>query len=126
MDPLTIVSLVGTIVQFVDFGGRIISKTYELYNSAEGASEENSDALITTSHLSSYLDQLATPIGPQVNALSNHEQKVEDLRRRCHLLAQELSTKIESLTVVGTGGKRFFKSIAAVGKGLWGSRSSKL
>ncbi|KAL9606948.1 MAG: hypothetical protein Q9167_008086, partial [Letrouitia subvulpina] len=41
LDPLTALSLASAIVQFVDFGIKIISETQEIYQSASGATQEN-------------------------------------------------------------------------------------
>ena len=51
MEPLTIIRLVGNIVQFVDFSGKLISKSTELYRSGEGALAENIDTETATTHL---------------------------------------------------------------------------
>jgi hypothetical protein len=40
-DPITAVSLIGTILQLVDFGSRLVSKSTELYRSADGALKQN-------------------------------------------------------------------------------------
>lgn len=37
MDPLTALSLAGNIIQFVDFGGRLLGGAGEIYHSAEGS-----------------------------------------------------------------------------------------
>ena len=41
LDPLSAVSLAATVVQFVDFSSKIVSKGYHLYTSAGGALPEN-------------------------------------------------------------------------------------
>jgi riboflavin synthase alpha subunit len=40
LDPLTGISLTGNVVQFVDFSGKIISKTRELTRSSHGTTHE--------------------------------------------------------------------------------------
>ena len=51
MDPLTIVSLVANIGQFVDFTGKLISKSVEIYGSAEGVLVENTEIEATVNDL---------------------------------------------------------------------------
>jgi hypothetical protein len=41
LDPMSAVSLAATIVQFVDFSSKIVSKGYHLYKSADGVLPEN-------------------------------------------------------------------------------------
>jgi hypothetical protein len=41
MDPLTALSVAGNAVQFVDFGSKILFKSYKLYKSQDGVLMEN-------------------------------------------------------------------------------------
>lgn len=41
MDPLTALGLASNIVQFVDFASKLISQSHEIYQSADGALEDN-------------------------------------------------------------------------------------
>ena len=41
METLTAVSLAGSVVQFLDFGSKLLSKGRKIYNSADGALQEN-------------------------------------------------------------------------------------
>jgi len=66
METLTIIGLVGNIVQFVDFSGKLISKSTEIYRSSEGALAENIDTEKATNSrilLNSRLTQEATVTG---------------------------------------------------------------
>lgn len=68
MDPLTIIGLVGNIVQLVDFSGKLISKSTELYQSSEGALAENIYTETVTNHLdllNNKLKNARTPTLPQ-------------------------------------------------------------
>jgi hypothetical protein len=51
METLAIIGLVGNVVQFVDFSGKLISKSTELYRSSEGALAEHIDIETATNHL---------------------------------------------------------------------------
>jgi Fibronectin type III-like domain len=51
METLAIVGLIGNVVQFVDFSGKLIAKSTELYRSSEGALAENIDVETATNHL---------------------------------------------------------------------------
>jgi hypothetical protein len=66
METLAIIGLVGNIVQFVVFSGKLISKSTELYRSSEGALAEHIDIETVTSHLvllNSKLKDAATTSG---------------------------------------------------------------
>jgi len=51
METLAIISLVGNVVQFVDFSGKLIAKSTELYRSHEGALAENINVETATNYL---------------------------------------------------------------------------
>jgi molecular chaperone GrpE (heat shock protein) len=58
MDPITAVSLVGTIVQLVDFSIKVVSKSTELYRSGRGVLTENTQIETATKDLSKLNAQL--------------------------------------------------------------------
>jgi hypothetical protein len=51
MDPLTAVSLAGTILQFIDFSSKLVAGTYEIDRSVSGATAENEDITTVISDL---------------------------------------------------------------------------
>ena len=53
MDPLSALSVAGTIVQFIDFGSKLLSRASEVYNSASGLTAESADLLAVTKDLKS-------------------------------------------------------------------------
>jgi hypothetical protein len=66
MDPITIVGLASGIAQLVDFGGKVLSKSLELYGSGKGALDENIDIETTCSDLvklNTQLDQFSQDPG---------------------------------------------------------------
>jgi len=72
MDPITIVSVLGTVVQFVDFSSKVLSKSAEIYRSGKGALTENADIETTAADLSKLNTRLkqSTSIGdPDLQAL---------------------------------------------------------
>ena len=50
MEALAIIGLIENVIQFVDFGGELIAKSTELYQSSEGALVENIDVETATNH----------------------------------------------------------------------------
>jgi hypothetical protein len=51
MDPLSALSIAATVVQFVDFGMRVVSKGNQIYRSGDGSLDENRDLEIVTNDL---------------------------------------------------------------------------
>ena len=51
MEVLAAIGLVGNITQFVDFGGKLISESIQLYRSYDGAPAENTDIETAAKHL---------------------------------------------------------------------------
>ena len=51
METLAVIGLVGNIVQFVDFGSKLISKSVQLYQSSDGVLTENINTETATNHL---------------------------------------------------------------------------
>jgi hypothetical protein len=60
LDPLTAVGLVGNMVQFIDFGCKIVSNTTKMYRSADSLLKENADLEIVTNDLISINTILTT------------------------------------------------------------------
>ncbi|KAL8720956.1 MAG: hypothetical protein Q9181_007810 [Wetmoreana brouardii] len=62
MESLAALGLASNILQFLDFGGKLISGTLELYHTVDGATSSNS----VLEHLSKDLDHLYTGLLPAV------------------------------------------------------------
>jgi hypothetical protein len=58
MDPLTALSLVGNIIQFVDFGSRLLSTTKALYKSPLGSLAVHNELELVTTDLSILVTKL--------------------------------------------------------------------
>ena len=111
MDPLTIISLVGNIVQFVDFSGKLISKSTKLYQSSEGALAENIDTETATNHLvllNNKLKNAATTTG---------DGALERLYKSYGAAADELLAALDKVKVKGKQDK--WKSIRKALRSVW-------
>src|SRR5438046_1375051 len=51
METLAVIGLIGNIVQFIDFSGKLISNSSQLYKSSKGALPDNIDTETATNHL---------------------------------------------------------------------------
>jgi hypothetical protein len=111
MEALAIIGLVGNIVQFVDFGGKLISKSTELYRSSEGALAENIDTETATNHLvllNSKLKNAATATG---------DSPLENLCKSCNTAAEKLLAALDKVKVKGE--QRKWKSVRKALKSVW-------
>jgi hypothetical protein len=99
MDPLTIIGLVGNIIQLVDFSGKLIPKSTELYQSGEGALAENINTETATNHLvllNSKLKNAASTTG---------DSALERLCKSCGTAADELLAALDNVKVKGKQAK---------------------
>jgi urease accessory protein UreF len=111
METLAIIGIVGNIVQFVDFTGKLISKSTELYRSSEGALAENIDTKTATNHLvllNSKLQNAATTAG---------DSALESLCKSCGTAADELLAALDKVKVKGKQDK--WKSIRKALRSVW-------
>lgn len=111
METLTIIGLVGNIVQFVDFSGKLVSKSAELYRSSEGALAENSDIETAINHLillNNKLKDTATTTG---------DSALQNLCKSCSTTADQLLAVLDKVKVKGKQDK--WKSIRKALRSVW-------
>ena len=99
LDPLSAVSLAAAILQFVDFGSKILVSGYEIYHSAQGATEENVDLEYLTKRIYEFQDQLSTPPTP----LTRSAQQLQKLAQECSYIAGDLLVLLDKLKVKEKG-----------------------
>jgi hypothetical protein len=110
MDPITIVGLVGTVVQFVDFSSKIVSKSTELYRSGTDALAENADIEITTKDLLKLNTRLkqSIPVG---------DTGFQTLCQSCCGVGDELIAALSKVKVDGKGRK--WQSLRKAIRSIW-------
>lgn len=111
MDPLSVVGLVGNIVQFVDFTGKLISTSVFLYHSGKGALPENTDIETATKHLvllNTKLKDAATSTG---------SRELQRLCTSCGDVADELLAALDKVKVKDEPGK--WKSVQKALRSVW-------
>jgi hypothetical protein len=126
MDPLTALSVAGTIIQFVDFGSKLLSGTVELYRSSHGRLEIHQELELVTSNLKSVAIKIRRaspfPEGEVRRPLSEEDQRQEDsIHAICDeatRIADELVGKLASLKIKGEK-NRVWESFKAVIKAAW-------
>ncbi|KAE9371246.1 hypothetical protein N431DRAFT_558808 [Stipitochalara longipes BDJ] len=121
LDPLTTISLAGNVVQFVDFSGKIISKTRELIKSSHGSTQDAYDAEIVVRDLSRLSEKLKDGVrAAGAVARTDDDKALEDLCNGCIALSGRMIQRLEKLKVrEGTGKRRAF--LYAL-KGVWSQK----
>jgi hypothetical protein len=126
MDPLTALSLTGTIVQFVDFGSKLLVECHQLYKSKSGSLTANDELSLATEDLRMVVDKLqqSSPeahFSPLNSSTSEEPERLVTFPRICaesKLLAQELLERLENLKTTKTEG-RLWRSLQQVLRISW-------
>lgn len=100
MDPISALSLSAAILQFVDFGSKIIVTTYRTYRSADGTTQENLNLAELTTTLHGLQARLATPRIPSREQEHDADRNALELQAaRCRDIAAELLQLLDDLKV---------------------------
>lgn len=94
--------LASNIVQFLEFGGRLISSTFELYGAAEGALSSNRALEEVSTDLKQLCDGMLPSVpSSNVPAMTESEAALLPLSRSCRALGQDFLVVLEDLKVKG-------------------------
>jgi hypothetical protein len=115
LDPLSAASLAAAILQFVDFGSKIIVSGYETYRSTQGATEENVDLEYLTQKLYKFQDQLSTSSSKLVHS----DQELQKLAQKCSYIAGDLLVLLDSLKVKEKGLVRTWEALRQSCRLVW-------
>ncbi|KAK4080937.1 hypothetical protein Trihar35433_2042 [Trichoderma harzianum] len=121
MDPVNAVGIAAAVVQFADFGFRLVKNAHGLYKSPSGQAPE----YINLSEVSEDLLRLADAIGAKINNIQGPAGDVFlRLRDKCKSTNDELQSILNRLKVQGTtkielaadGLRVAFRQVAAAGE----------
>ena len=91
MDPLSALSVAAAVVQFLDFGAKLVGTGLEVYRSAEGTTEENLETESLVEHTRELAVRLQSAERLKAGkSLKHDEAKLLDLAQKSHGLANEL------------------------------------
>jgi hypothetical protein len=126
MDTLSALSLAGTVVQFVDFGYKLVSTSRDFYKSSHGALEAHVQLELITSDLRAFLVKLQQNSKSKfaVPRAGNRTPWDGDFQRICsqaEKVAQELVARLEGLKVKKAG-HRQWESLQMAVKTAWTRR----
>jgi len=107
MDPLSAGSVAALVIQVVDFGGKLISKTVEISRSTSGLSIGNSDLEKITTDLKEVSKSLKKSLENELNgrSLTTDELAERKLGEECQTVASELLSVLQRLNLTGKQNK---------------------
>jgi hypothetical protein len=109
LDPMSALSVATAVVQFVDFASKVISKTYEYRDSADGMLVENREHKTVAASLKSLTEELDKSLQKfeLSRKLSKNEIGLREVTMKCHEVAMEMQDAMTKLDR-RIGGKSFF------------------
>lgn len=122
MEALAAVGLASSIVQFVDFATKIISKGYQYQKSVDGVLDEN----VELQAIADNLDQLSKGLitskektSPSARRKKNSKENeaLKAVAIECQKIAKDLSTAVDRLKI--TGKRTKWKSFRQALKSQW-------
>jgi hypothetical protein len=125
MDPLTALSVAGTIIQFVDFGTKLLKSSVQLYKSNQGTLKAHEELKLITGDLHVVISkirgsQCVTP-GNSVPPIAGDEGIQGSFVKICDETAEiaaELLKKLNGIRVKD-GKDRAWESVKAAVKAAW-------
>lgn len=120
LDPFSAVSLACAIIQFVDFGSKIIVTGHDAYRSSSGTTQEHADMEELTASLYKFQDKFATPGSSGDAATRSVDQRsLDELARKCSHAAGDILILLEDLKVKETGSLRTWDSLRQACRSVW-------
>ena len=118
-DPITALNIAGNVVQFVDFGTKLFSKSKELYKSADGVLADHAEYAAIASRLA----ELSKGLSNSTSSSSSNEKPspvedaLEEVTSECTELANDFADAFSELRV--NGNHRKWKSFRQAFKSMW-------
>lgn len=103
MDPFTALSLADTVVQFAEFGLKLVSNGREIYKDSESSADAQSAML--TKDLLDYSTKFEQSLKskddtqPLTDEQAAEMAQLENLSQDCHKMARDLLVRLENLKV---------------------------
>jgi len=116
LDPMSALSL----VEFVEFSSKIISKGCRIYLSADGALPKNLELEVITNQLSQLTKKIRhSDIPSDEKDLGDEEKSLQIMSHECSKIADELLKRLEKLKVKSDAKHRGWKSLRQALKSVW-------
>ncbi|KAH6698160.1 hypothetical protein BKA61DRAFT_530992, partial [Leptodontidium sp. MPI-SDFR-AT-0119] len=124
MDPFTALSLAGNIIQFIDFGGRLLSNARELYKSSVGSLAVHDQIILVTADLDVLVKKLRESMYSGLGS-EGDDDRWKNLREICDeaaMVAEELLERLETLKLNFDSKHRGWDTIKLAIRSLWNEK----
>lgn len=118
-DPFTSLSIASAIVQFVDFGSKLLVEGYGVYKSAEGAPQDDIDTQELAKDLETLCERLATSSPVFAAQYSRDEIQLQSVARKCQKMSGDLFELLGALKVTSQGLIRGWDALRQAVKRTW-------
>jgi hypothetical protein len=128
MDPLTALSLAGSIVQFVDFGLKLLKDGRSLYKSSTGALQVNEELEFIINDLQTLIAKIRVGLstGPALGPLTEEETvenyTFEGICDQCAKISKEIIDCLEKVKVKADEEDRVWESLKRAVRSGWKKR----
>lgn len=119
LDPMSARSLAAAIVQFVDFGSKLLVEGYGSYRSAEGATDEQIQIESVAVDLDDLCERLWQAPPLTAGKQSRGEAALAQLAQECQKVAKELVELLDSLKVTSSGPWRSWEAARQTVRRAW-------
>ena len=118
MDPISSLSVASAIIQFVDFGSKLVDRGRRIYKNGDGTLAEYVDKEVAVSHLNHLNENLQDSIGGiSTRRIAKRDRALYDLCSKCRNAGNELLDHLVALKVDGS--HRKWKSFRQALKSVW-------
>lgn len=119
MDPLSVLSLAGTAIQFVDFGSKIVSASLQLYSTSR--LDVHAQAAVAVNDLLDYSTKLQQPLrlAGVSGCLTEDETALEEICHGCIDLAQGFIERLDELKIRDRDTRRVWSSLRQALLSVW-------
>lgn len=124
MDPLSVLAVSAAVVQFVDFGGRLLSNASEIYQSQWGHTKSHVEIKALSENLAQMSDDIEKRSQKiKANELTESEEVFFSLCRECKGISSDLQACLLNLQARGTTRiERAGNSLVVSLKGIWSAK----
>ena len=111
ISPVDALSLAAAVLQFVEFGSKLVVEGYGMYKSKKGATEQNLHIESVAAELNSICEELSLIPDPEPTNANSNVTAIVELANNSQSLARELLDLLDELKEKSTGPFRTWETI---------------
>ena len=122
VEAFSALALAGNIIQFVEFGSKLLSLSFTIYHSTSGASGATEEWIKIATHLQHLCDQLSgvpPRIDPRTGLPASEDASLRKLTEDCKAAGDELLGALQRLTSKQSQGRRKWDSFRVALATIW-------